>query len=109
MRASIATILSKPSTIVVPVLQRLIGEQPLHDCEGQSAGTRRQFHTPGARPLEDVRGPEARVVSRDKKSYDNMLGNAYAQVAISTTVCLAFMSKCEDVLPSAQRHYRPVS
>ena len=23
---------------------------------------------------------------RDKKSYDNMLGNAYAQVAISTTV-----------------------
>ena len=25
-------------------------------------------------------------MSRDKKSYDNMLGNAYAQVAISTMV-----------------------
>ena len=30
--------------------------------------------------------PEVRVVSRDTKSYDNMLGSGYAQVAISTTV-----------------------
>ena len=31
---------------------------------------------------------------RDKKSYDNMQGNGYAQVAISTTVRLAVSSKC---------------
>ena len=30
-------------------------------------------------------------MSRDKKSYDNMLGNAYAQVAISTTVWPLFV------------------
>ena len=51
----------------------------------------------GDKPFRLQGCPEARMLSRDKKSYDNMLGNAYAQVAISTTVCITLAPKCKTV------------